>query len=158
MDRDRGAALILQAAYKGLIDFSEARFSDRAWWQKLRLMLDKMEDDNLSQVQQMQFQLNTSVLSYQSEEQQLKHHWQKAQDLITSRYDALFSWSKQATGKDAIQKVYKGLIDEWERHFGDRNDPKVVAMLEEYKERVRQMQQGTKTPTTPTGRKKRNKK
>lgn len=129
MERDRGAALIKQAAYKGVIDFSKAKPSDRLWWLKLRWTLDELEKENVRYIQEMQFAQNIAVLNYLSDEKQFKHHWERALNLTTSIYNGLFPWNQQAEQQADLEKEYDGLVKQWKDTFGDPNDPEVAAKI-----------------------------
>lgn len=129
MESDRGAALIIQAAVKGVIDFSKANTSDRLWWHKLKWILNGIENENINKIQELKFHLNASVLSYKDEEKQFEHHWEKANEHITYLYNGLFTWNKQAIEKKNVQKMHEALVNEWKRRFGDPNDPKVAAAI-----------------------------
>jgi chromosome condensin MukBEF ATPase and DNA-binding subunit MukB len=132
LERDRGAALIKQIAFnKGNIDFSFARPSDRWWWLRLKWLLEEQEKENLRVVQNMQFQLNTAVLSYSNEDQQFKHHWERANSHINKIYNSLFPWLVVSDDQVNTKKEYDELIDRWKYTFGDPADPEIAAKIQQ---------------------------
>lgn len=120
---------MLQAAYRGIIDFSEARPSDRWWWFRLKWLLNELEADNERKIMEMHYALNVSVLDYETEEKIFSHHLERANELLRKMYNSLFGWNKQAVNKKDNQKLYADLIEEWKRRFGDPKDPIVAAQI-----------------------------
>ena len=130
MDSDRGAALIKQAAFRGLIDFSKADPSDRWWWLKLKWLLNELEEDNFRSAIKTHFHLNTALLSYQNEEKQFKHHWDRAVTLSDGLHDSLFPYAKIKKDPNSQQNEYKRLITSWKDTFGDPDDPLIKAEIQ----------------------------
>ncbi len=130
MDGDRAAALIKQAAFTGLVDFSKARLSDRSWWIRLKWLLDELETHNVTKIHGMHFELNTALLDYKNDENQFTHHWDRSIEMINRVYNELFPWDKQAVDKKTIQKTYENLANQWKEQFGDPDDPEVAKKIQ----------------------------
>lgn len=154
MERDRGAALIKQAAFEGVVDFSKARPSDRDWWMRLRWLLDELEKENLRRVQELQLKLNFAVLDYNTDpEKQFDYHWNRSNEFITKIYNGLFPWEAKKfvpAARNAVNNEYKSLVNEWKRRFGDPNDPKVAAGINSLYERLVKSKAKNKRWTTPS--------
>ncbi len=121
MESDRRAFLIRQAAFEGLIDFSQARPFDRLWWQWLDRRLDLLESRNLGELHRIQHAQNLAALSV-VEGDGVKEHWGRADELVIKIFNRLFPWRKQDEETN-LKKEIDELSDLWAKTWGDPNDP-----------------------------------
>ncbi len=130
MGDDRELSLMVQAAADGRIDFEAADFRDRRWWIRTRWQLDRMEDENVLKVVNLQHEQNLAVLSGGAVEQTFEHHWKSANENVTSVYELYFPWLINEKEKRRTSEAEK-LRQMWIDAYGDPKDPKVKAKLED---------------------------
>jgi len=128
LEGDRGAKLIIRAASRGIIDYSQARPLDHLWWYKLKYILDEIEDEDRLKYSNMRFLLNLAVLDYSTEQRQFDHHWERASEILNRTYNQLFTWDKQEL--ESTTQRYENLAQRWRDTFGDPKDPKVAADIQ----------------------------
>lgn len=131
MEGDRGAALIVQAARTGAIDFSKARLLDRHWWLKTKLLIDDLERDNLSKVFRLrQAQHLAAVLVPNLKDDSFDTHWTGSQDALGKFTELLFPWYGDMSAKAMQQRNMRSMADSWKTVWGDPADPKVAARIQ----------------------------
>lgn len=128
MARDRRAALIVQAAARGIVDFSKYKPFDRHWWLRLSWLLNELESDNLRQILTVQHQQHCGALEYTAGRQAFDHHWQTSAKLLNQIIGLYFPWE----AKDqhlTKQEEYVSLRQQWINAFGDPADPETKAKI-----------------------------
>ena len=133
MEGNRVGALILQAAARGLVDFSRINpRSDRDRF-KLRLLLTEMQKQNELRLydmlhRQVSSQLSNSSLSQDS----LKDVWKAANAIYDRSKDLDLPWLKEEkeTAANKEKSKYVGLKESWAAAYGDPDDPIVKAQIE----------------------------
>lgn len=116
MAGDRRAALILQAAASGVIDFSQFDPYDRSWWTYLKWMLREVERDNFRKLLATQHLQHVGALARDGE------HWKDASEIIEQLVALYYPWLKPGgpkTRKQDIEEAKKILS----KKFGDPNTP-----------------------------------
>lgn len=128
MAGDRRAALIVQAAARGIVDFSKFDPFDRGWWLRLRLLLNEVESDNLQQMLVVQHRQHTAALEYTAGKQTFDHHWKHASQILATLTGMYFPW----TGAKPLSRKeeYESLRGQWIERFGDPKDPAVQASVD----------------------------
>lgn len=114
---------MVKAALCGAIDFSKAEFLSRQWWIKLRFILNELETQQVIEFFKLQHNQHCAVLSYQSPDTTFSKHWDDANKLISQIFRLQFPW--YGDEKQSKQKQYSQMIDQWEKIYGNRKDPKV---------------------------------
>jgi hypothetical protein len=123
LDGDRVTSLMVQAAARGLIDFSEADLLDRRWWTKLWWLLDRIQADNVITIRQMEHAQDIAMLDYTLPEKAFDLHWDRAVSELRDVWDALFPWCKM---EDITNKASDQLYRSWVNKWGDLNDPETL--------------------------------
>jgi hypothetical protein len=142
---------MVQAAARGVVDFSTADLLDRRWWMKLWLMLDQVEGDNVVLVRRMEHAHNVALLDYKLDGKAFDLHWDRSTTALREVWDALFPWCKMdATSGAAVDKLHEA----WVRQWGDPNSPETLKKIQLTVEYLKGLQAradkrgGRKTPRT----------
>lgn len=117
---------MVQASASKAIDFSAAETRDRRWWLKLSWILDRLEETNIVELLKLQHAQNIALLDYKTSQEALDKHWKTANQLITEINTLNFPWYDTKVAK---QNNYDAFIDDWEKTFGSRKDPKTQEMI-----------------------------
>jgi hypothetical protein len=142
---------MVQAAARGVVDFSTADLLDRRWWMKLWWLLDQVENDNVVFVRRMEHAHNAALLQYGLDEKVFDLHWDGATTAMREVWDALFPWCKMdATSGKAVDKLHEA----WVKRWGDPNSPETLKKIQltvDYLKGMRSRadaRSGRKTPRT----------
>lgn len=122
--------MIVEAAAQGLIDFSRARFFDKAWGIRLGLILRGLHESRLREAQTAihQHHLNLLTISRISDESADRLQAECSDDLheLLNRLQPWAAKTKEAQERDQV----KGLMTAWEQRWGDMNSPDVQARID----------------------------
>lgn len=143
MAGDRRAALIVQAAVKGVIDFSKFDPFDRRWWLRLSWILQGIENDNVRELLKIQHAQHLAGVDLQS----TKNHWKIAASLITEVQRLYFPWDESLKAKDTTNQLdadRKVLHAE----FGDPKSPEGAERIRRTLEYLRSYGKKQQTPST----------
>ena len=124
---------MLQAAARGLIDFSliDPRSSRDQF--KVRLLLTEMQKQNELRLYDMLHRQVVSQLSNSSLTQDsAKNVWEAANSIYDKSKDLDLPWLKNVkeTAASKKQSKYVGLKESWTKAFGDPNDPLIKAQID----------------------------
>lgn len=142
-----------QAAARGVVDFSKANVLSRKWWQRLWLMLDQVEADNLLRVRTLQHAQNAAVVAYDNEPKTFELHWEECNKACTDMWNLMFPWMHHT---EASQN--ERLRDAWAQRYGDPADPLVKERIRKTAEhmhemREKQLERGRRMPRSVIRRK-----
>jgi hypothetical protein len=140
--RDRGAALIVQAATAGTIDFSRSDPRNAMWLLKVRMICDQIEANNYGK---FYGELRARTLASLARSDLTQESYDKLNEHASTQLEALkmiwLPWT-QAETVEQKQTAYQNLYDQWVDVFGDPNEP-------ETQERIKQtVEMMTGTPRT----------
>lgn len=121
--------MICQAAFEGLVDFSQARLLDRLWWKRLGIMLDRLEKKNYLALVHLQHTQHCAALNYLAGKKAFDLHWDQCNSIVSSIRRSYFPWS--ATEEDSTDELVSRLRDEWAANFGDPDDPETKARIQQ---------------------------
>ena len=130
MTTDRGIVLMIQAAVRGTIDFTQARQLDPAWWQKVRLILHGMErEDDFTLFREiyrwhLAFLGNSSLTAAGFREQQ-----EAAQEVLLKLAAILRPWDAK-TQQQMKREEYESLLAKYRKEIGDPDSPEFQAELQ----------------------------
>ena len=119
--------LLVQAAVDGVVDFSQARLRDPAWWTRLRFLLNGLDQKN--QRDRLQLHL-ANVRCLVSTERVASDDWRRQlqhMQELTDKYKATYFPDLKPVTKEAEAVE---LRDSWQEHFGNLNDPKVQSAID----------------------------
>lgn len=106
---------------------------DRKFWLKLRLILDRLESDNIDRVAELRVRQHLSLINYKhTSDQAFEEHWNRANALISDIWNRRFPWDKKRN--NTASRLPR---DIWTKYFGDPDDPNVQRQLDELVNSVR---------------------
>jgi hypothetical protein len=123
---------MVQAAARGVIDFSEADTRDRHWWRRTYWLLNQLETDNTDHICQLRLKQHLTVTEYGLAKEAFDTHWKAANDLIANMMKRRFPWETFQADAAADH-----LRDAYVNRFGDPNDPEVIARQEAEMKEIR---------------------
>lgn len=133
MEGNRVGALILQAAARGLIDFSHIdprKDRDRF---KVRLLITEIQKQNELRLYDMLHRQIVSQLSNSNLGQESLHNvWEAANSVYDRSHDLDLPWlkGKEETAANKEKSKYAGLKESWANAFGDPDDPVIKAQID----------------------------
>jgi hypothetical protein len=117
---------MIQAAARGVVDFSEADLLDRHWWIRLWWLLDQVERDNLIQIRRMQHAHNCALLDYNLDDKTFNLHWDQAIKALNTVWDLTFPWAKTEPEGSATDRLRQAWIERW----GDPDSPETLLKIQ----------------------------
>lgn len=126
MVRDRRAALILQAAAKGVVDFSQYKPFDRGWLLRLKWLLQEVHVENIEKFIELQHNQHVAALEYAAGKEVFDHHWKAGTKLLDTLATYYFPWQEAKKEEDV-----KSLRQLWVDTFGDPANPEVAAKIKQ---------------------------
>mgnify|MGYP003343225361 CR=1 FL=1 len=119
---------MLQAAASNLIDFKEAKSNDRAWYKKLRLLLDSVERNNYIEYLKIKTNINCAMLVRSEDGDMAAEILNNLESIETDFKSTLFPYLVKRSNKDNnVIEVNKErntrLVNEWEKLYGRIDDP-----------------------------------
>ncbi len=119
--------MILHGALTGIIDLATADLQDARWWKRTRLTSTWIAKQQLAKTCELRLQHHFAVLDYESDRQQLEHHWEASNKIIAQLDELHRPW---IDAKAAYQDTYKKLYDSYVNTFGAPGDPEHDARVE----------------------------
>jgi hypothetical protein len=127
---------MVQAAARGVVDFTRAVPRDRRWWLKLGLLLAQIEDDNLTTAQRLDHAgaaalVGRETLTASSLEALVERL------TVTTRQikQRLFPWV-EFDGRATLVKSVDALKKRYLEEYGDPNRPEAQAELAAYQAKL----------------------
>lgn len=117
-------SLLREAQLRGHLDCSRARPLDRDWWLLVHWTLNWLEQQLVSEVCSLKYNLHIALLEYALEQKTFDFHWDQAQELQARITHFKLPWIKLETGPS--QTEIKTLASKWKQIFGDPEDPGVA--------------------------------
>jgi hypothetical protein len=115
--------LILRAAAVQGLDVSKARFFDRHWWIKVRLLTDHFERDLLAQAYLMHHASQCALLA--SGQEKAGDIWEAMEALANRMIRMTMPWLNLETKADKRRQI----VENWKKIYGDPSDPKMAAKI-----------------------------
>lgn len=135
MASNRTATLIVRAAARGLIDFSQARLLDRKWWLRLQILLDEIETADLIDLAKQAFMFHMLTAANGSLNEESFSAARTSANKLFKKVDKwLRPWVREEDDKNVLRSLY-------ERYIGKFDDPAHKAAVDaEVANMKRQMQ------------------
>ncbi len=151
MDQNQFACLALQAAAKGLVDFSEADYFDPAWNRRLRLLLKALEAENDREISMMRYQHRAMLLTTPWLDPAAISDTQDAAlrdlDAVVGYYRP-WEFDKKTREEKEVADTTK-LRNTWQRTFGSLDDPKVQDRLAKTRAALLKRAEDNQVPDSP---------
>lgn len=151
MASDRGAALILQAAARGIVDFSKFDPLDRKWWPKLKWMLRELERDNRRQLLQMQHTQHVGAMTRGDVQQ----HWREATKTLDELVAINYPWLRPNKGPKTKEEEISEARGMLAQKYGDPKTPEGAERIRKTVEYLRAARGNVKPPAIRPKRTKR---
>ena len=101
---------MFRAAASGAIDFKEARFSDRKWWQRISWILKEIEAEESLRLVELRSIQHASALNYMAGKKAFSHHWDQLNVLASQWSNIMFPWIEAQS-----QVTTDSMIKQWKR-------------------------------------------
>jgi hypothetical protein len=137
---------MVQAAALGVIDFTKSDPRNKAWWFRLRLILDQLEDFNLARQHRLYYDYDLAVLGRPDlTEDGYKKFTKDATHRLYDIINVYRAWDPIDPATTQANEVSKA--DElWKQSWGDRNDPKIKAAIADTVRMLTQMDVAARKP------------
>lgn len=126
MRGDRELSLFRQACLAGLIDPRGARLLDRRWFRKARWALEEVERRHYVDYHRMEHAAHCGAMNYLAGSA-FDVHWKQALEVQSLVRRELLPWVKVLDRADHARRMSA----EWERQWGDINDPETKKRIRE---------------------------
>ena len=132
---------MLQAAVRGVVDFSSVRLHDPRWWQRTRILLRQLETDNTAKYLELLHQHNLHTLIVPNlKEEVFSSSVAQAGSAVRSIRSLYFPWELQPEEQAESVDLRQQWIDVW----GDPADPEVQRRIQETVEMLKATSVGAK--------------
>jgi hypothetical protein len=122
---------MVQAAAAGVVDFGRADPRDPKWWRYLRLIVDRLEQENLKEYHRLYHERLVSVLSREGLTQESVDNLYEASDSrIGDIAKVLFPWADLDRGSMRKRQAQQ-MRETWEAWFGKLDDPDTQRRIKE---------------------------
>ncbi len=119
---------MLQAAARGVIDFTSIRLHDPRWWQRTRILLRQLDEDNTVDYLRTIHHHNVSTLVVPNlKEEVFSEAVAQAGAAVRGIKELRFPWEPRANEETAT----KSLRQQWADVWGDPDDPAVKQRIQE---------------------------
>jgi hypothetical protein len=128
--------LMVEAAVRGLVDFSEARFFDPGWTRRLKLILSSLQRLNLREEMSLNHAYYLGLLAIPGLDDQSTKNLQEQLADVRERLDVTYRpWHEDSGEKQEQRKKQMAtMTSAWEEKYGRMDDPevqrKIMATLE----------------------------
>jgi hypothetical protein len=139
---------MVQAAARGVVDFSKADLCDRHWWTRLWWLLDRLEVDNLLRVRELQHAHNCALLDYNLDNKTFDLHWDQAVKALNGVWDLLFPWTQSDARGSPEDRLRQAWVDKW----GDPDSPETLMAIQRTTEAMAEMRKRAAAKSKSTGR------
>jgi hypothetical protein len=114
---------MIQAATAGVVDFGKADPRDPRWWLGLRLILDRLEQENIRECHRLYYDQVTAVLGRDwLTKESYDRLFDAADNKITAITRIRFPWADLDPKAHQMQETAR-LKASWEAMFGKLDDP-----------------------------------
>lgn len=121
---------MVQAAARGVVDFTQARPLDRRWYRKLFWLLDQVEEDNLRAIFLSRQGRDQALLARAQTTETAQACLERLEQNQQLFRDHLFLYL-QTAGSSTDTSTIQRLRQQWQEHFGDPNDPEVQKKIQQ---------------------------
>jgi hypothetical protein len=130
---------MVQAATAGVVDFGRADPRDPKWWRYLRMVLDRLEQENLKEYHGLYNDRIVATLSRTDLTQESVENLYEASDArIGSIAKILFPWA-DLDRASMRKKQAQQMKEQWESWFGKLDDPDTQRRIQETADALEQM-------------------
>lgn len=123
---------MIRAAASGAIDFAHADLLDPWWWRKVHIILDDLARQRVIEYTRTQFDRIRSLTSRPNLTQESREKLADHSSRVSARLRSLwFPWKGSEDQQDERKTTAQRMYDAWVRIWGDPNDPKVAAAIDQ---------------------------
>ena len=140
---DRIGWLIPEAAVRGIIDFSKARFFDPAWQRHAQSLLLGLQRLNKKEQADIRHRHYCAVMQMAKLSEESAGETEQAATVELHRYEDAFLPNAKEVRKQAEEGVAKGRVSRWEDRYGKMNDPETQERIRQTAEALRALREKT---------------
>ncbi len=107
----------MQAASRGVLDFTKLDLRQRKTWNKIKWVTSNIVTEHLSKLTELKLLKQHAVLDYSSARSTIEHHWRAADTLFKEYQTFVLPWvdTKIKTDEDTVAELREQYADA----FGD---------------------------------------
>tara|TARA_A100001011_G_C13966703_1_gene697553 strand:+ start:173 stop:571 length:399 start_codon:yes stop_codon:yes gene_type:complete len=107
----------VQAASRGVLDFTKLDLRQRKTWNKIKWVTSNIVTEHLSKLTELKLLKQHAVLDYSSARSTIEHHWRAADTLFKEYQTFVLPWvdTKIKTDEDTVAELREQYADA----FGD---------------------------------------
>ena len=129
----------MEAAARGLIDFSEARFFDPTWQRRVNLALFGLRMINAKEKAELRHRHYCALLASKALDLEKADEVQSAAIEQVYAYEGAFLPNAKKIREEAEQEQIQARVSGWESHWGKMSDPKTQERIRQTAEALRTM-------------------
>ena len=119
----------MQAASRGVVDFSKARPYDPLWRRHLRLLLDGLENQIKLEYVDLLHRHYAAILTISNPSEETFANAKERMGELSFEYYNLLYPDRAQSKEEAEKQQVRGNIDRWQQRFGNLNSPEVQARI-----------------------------